>query len=155
MDVYSIVAGPLLWTVFIVFGAGFLIRFAFFLSSIIKSNRRNEAKRPLDTLTALGRFFLPFHKAFAKKPLYAAIRYVFHACLFVVPVWLSGHIVLWSESRFEWDWAALPEKWADWMTLIFLAIAAYFLLRRLISTKIRRDSSITDIIFIIINLVIF
>ncbi|MGD8761446.1 MAG: 4Fe-4S dicluster domain-containing protein [Desulfobacteraceae bacterium] len=150
MDFYSIVEGPLLWIVSLVFLAGLLIRLSFFLCTIIR-NSRNEEKGQIYTVSTLGRLFLPLHKAFAKKPFYTALRYIFHGCLFVVPIWLSGHIVLWSESRFEWDWAALPDAWADWMTLILLAIAAYFLLRRLILKNKRQSSSILDILLIIIT----
>ena len=148
MDLYSIVEGPLLWIVLLVFFAGLLIRMSFFFGSIIKSGRVKE-NRQIYTVTNLGRLFLPFHKAIQKKPVYAALRYVFHVCLFVVPIWLSGHIVLWSESRFEWDWIALPEAWADWMTLLVLALAAYFLLRHLIAKDIRQESTIKDAALII------
>jgi len=44
-----------------------------------------------------------------KKPIYAVVRYIFHICLIAVPVWLSGHIALWEESRFELNWRALPD----------------------------------------------
>jgi ferredoxin len=150
MDFYSILEGPLLWIVFLVFLAGLLVRSLFFLGTLIKSNGGLQETKRISIPTILARFFLPFHKAFLKKPFYAALRYIFHVCLFVVPIWLSGHIVLWSESRFEWDWSALPDAWADWMTLTLLALAGYFLLRRLISSRIRRDSSIADIVLIII-----
>jgi len=149
MDFYSILEGPLLWIVFLVFLTVLLIRSLFFIWALIKNNRHKETKQ-ISMPTILARFFLPLHKAFLKKPFYTALRYIFHVCLFVVPIWLSGHIILWSESRFEWDWAALPDAWADWMTLILLALAAYFLLRRFISSRIRRDSSITDILLIVI-----
>jgi len=151
MNLYSIVEGPLWWIVSVVFLAGLLMRLSFFLCSIITGNKRNEGKGQTSTAGALGRFFLPLHKAFTKKPLYTILRYVFHGCLFVVPIWLSGHIVLWSESRFEWDWAALPDAWADGITLILLALAAFFLLRRLSSTHMRQSSSILDILLIIIT----
>ncbi|OEU60370.1 MAG: hypothetical protein BBJ57_13175 [Desulfobacterales bacterium PC51MH44] len=151
MDFYSIVEGPLLWIVSLVFLAGLLIRLSFFLCSIIISNNRNEEKGQIYTISTLGRFFLPLHKASTKKPFYTALRYIFHGCLFVVPIWLSGHIVLWTESRFEWDWTALPDTWADWMTLILLGLAAYFLVRRLILTNLRRSSSILDILLILIT----
>ena len=95
MDLYSIAEGPLLWTVFLVFLAGLLIRFSSFLCSVIISARKKE-KRPAFIASTLARFLFPYHKAFAGKPLYSAPRYVLHICLFVVPVWLSGHIVLWS-----------------------------------------------------------
>lgn len=151
MDFYSIVEGPLLWIVSLVFLAGLLIRLSFFLGAIITSNSRSEVKGQIDTVSTLGRFFLPLHKASRKKPFYTTLRYIFHGCLFVVPIWLSGHIVLWSESRFEWDWAALPDAWADWMTLILLALAAYFLVRRFILKDLRQSASSLDILLIIIT----
>lgn len=151
MDFYSIVEGPLLWIVSFVFLAGLLMRLSFFLGAIITSNSRSEVKGQIETVSTLGRFFLPLHKASRKKPFYTTLRYIFHGCLFVVPIWLSGHIVLWSESRFEWDWAALPDAWADWMTLILLALAAYFLVRRLILKDLRQSASSLDILLIIIT----
>jgi len=151
MDFFSIVEGPLFWIVSLVFFAGLLIRLSFFLSSIINSNSGDEEKGQIYTLSTLGRFFLPLHKAFTKKPFYTALRYIFHGCLIVVPLWLSGHIVLWSESRFEWDCAALPDAWADWMTLALLALAVYFLIRRLFLKNLRQGSSILDILLIIIT----
>ena len=151
MDFYSIVEGPLLWIVSLVFLAGLLIRLSFFLGAIIKSNSRSEVKGRIDTVSTLGRFFLPLHKASRKKPFYTTLRYIFHGCLFVVPIWLSGHIVLWTESRFEWDWAALPDAWADWMTLILLALVAYFLVRRFILKDLRQSASSLDILLIIIT----
>ena len=151
MDFYSIVEGPLLWIVSLVFLAGLLIRLSFFLGAIITSNSRSEVKGQIDTVSTLGRFFLPLHKASRKKPFYTTLRYIFHGCLFVVPIWLSGHIVLWTESRFEWDWAALPDAWADWMTLILLALAAYFLVRRFILKDLRQSASSLDILLIIIT----
>jgi ferredoxin len=151
MDFFSIVEGPLLWVVSFIFLAGLTIRLSFFLHAIITHSRRTEAKGQISVFSTLGRFFLPLHKAFIKKPFYTTLRYIFHGCLFIVPFWLSGHIVLWSESRFEWDWMALPDAWADWMTLILLTLAAYFLARRLILKDLRQRSSSQDILLILVT----
>jgi ferredoxin len=127
-----------------------LIRSLFFVWALIKNSSRNKEKRPIHIIKNITRSFLPFHRAFAQKPLYTLLRYVFHICLFAVPIGLSGHIILWSESRFEWDWSALPDAWADWMTLILLTLAVYFLLRHLILSRIRRESSIKDFLVVVI-----
>ena len=150
MDFYSILEGPVLWVVFLIFLAAIITRCFLFLWVIIKNSSRNRDKRPIHIAKALAGVLVPFHRAFAKKPLYTSIRYIFHICLFAVPLGLSGHIVLWSESRLEWDWAALPDAWADWMTLFLLALVVYFLLRRLMIAKIRRESSINDFLLVII-----
>lgn len=44
----------------------------------------------------------------------------------------------------------MPDEWADWMTLLMLALAAFFLIRRIISTDIRLNSSRSDYFLIII-----
>jgi len=150
MDFYSFVEGPLLWIAFLVFLAALLIRLFFFSYSIIRSSRDKD-KRQVYTIATFGRFFLPFHKAVVKKPIYATLRYIFHLCMLVVPIWYSGHIVLWSESRFEWEWIELPDAWADWMTLVLLGLAAYFLIRRIIIPEIHLNSSKSDYILIIIT----
>jgi NAD-dependent dihydropyrimidine dehydrogenase PreA subunit len=85
-----------------------------------------------------------------KKPLYSLLRYVFHMCLFVVPIFLFGHIVLWEESRFGWGWTALPDSWADRLTLFVLALCLAFLVRRIFVPEVRRSSSMSDYLFIFV-----
>jgi len=144
--------GPLLWIVFILFAAGLLLRTAFFVLSII---RRRPSLNPHSAFNTgpclILRLLLPFHNAVLKKPFYSLLRYAFHICLFVVPIWFSSHIVLWEESGFEWYWTPIPDQWADAMTLILLGTCCYFLLRRIISGKIRQNASIGDYLFIILT----
>lgn len=148
MDFYLFVEGPLIWVSFLILIIGIALRLAFFFSAIIRSARNKGSQWEYD-LSIFGRFLLPFHNAIAKKPVYAGLRYVFHICLFVVPIWLSGHIALWSESRFEWEWPALPDAWADGMTLVLLGIAVYFLIRRTISAEVRLNSTKSDYLLIV------
>lgn len=150
MDFGSFVEGPLLWVVVSVFIIGILARAGIFFSLIIKGNN-NKHLRWRHILATLGRSLLPFHNAVTKKPIYATLRYIFHICLIVVPIWLSGHIILWEQSRFGWTWAALPDVWADWMTLLFLFLAAYFLIRRMVLPDIRLNSSKSDYLLIAIT----
>jgi formate hydrogenlyase subunit 6/NADH:ubiquinone oxidoreductase subunit I len=150
MDFGSFVEGQLLWIVFLIFIIGIITRVAFFFYAIIKSGKDKDFRWRY-ILAAFGRSLLPFHNAVPKKPVYSTLRYIFHICLVVVPIWLSGHIVLWEESRFEWGWSPLPDAWADWMTLLFLGLATYFLIRRIIFTDIRLASSKSDYFLIILT----
>ena len=68
----------------------------------------------------------------------------------MVPVLLAEHITLWQESRFELSWAALPDTWADWMTLFFLVLASYFLIRRIVVRDLRLTSTASDYLLIVI-----
>lgn len=150
MDFSSFTEGPLLWIIFLVFIVGIITRLVFFFFEIIKSSRDKDYRLRYSVAT-LGRSFLPFHNALRKKPLYASLRYIFHICLIVVPIWFSGHITLWEESRFEWTWRSLPDAWADWMTLLLLGLATYFLIRRIAAKDIRFNSSVPDYVIIILS----
>jgi ferredoxin len=139
----------LLWIVAIFFLLGIGWRIFFFIVSIFRRrtfSRHNIWQRFFTLVGAL----IPFHRAILKKPVYAAIRYAFHACLFIVPVWFSGHVYQWEESRFEWYWTPLPDAWADWMTLVVLAACAFFLTRRIV-LKNRLDAGISDFVLILIT----
>ena len=149
MDVENLVEGPLLWIVFLVLMLAVLARLGFFSFKIIRDADTQQPGRS-SKAAMFGRFFLPFHRALTKKPLYALLRYVFHLCLFVVPIWLGGHVALWAESRFEWEWSSLPDSWADWMTLAVMAIALFFIIRRIAWPAVRPDSSLSDYLIIII-----
>ena len=143
MDFGNFVEGPLLWIVFLIFITGIAVRMAFFIYATAK-NGISESDRREPVIISIVRSFFPFHKAVSKRPVYATLRYVFHACLIIVPIWFSGHILLWEESRFGWGWAALPDTWADWMTLLLLAFAAFFLIRRVLIRKIRTTSALSE-----------
>ena len=150
MDFNSFVEGPFLWIVFLTFIAAIIVRLAFFFYAIIKNGRHKDF-RLFYSLADFSRLFLPFHKAITGKPFYTILRYLFHICLIVVPVWFIGHIALWEESRLEWTWSSLPDGWIDWMTLLVLGLAAYFLIRRIISKDLRMNSSVTDYCVIVIT----
>jgi len=150
MDFSSFIEGPLLWIVFLVFIIGIIARIVFFFFEIIKSSRDKDYRLRYSFAT-FGRSLLPFHNAVIKKPIYAIVRYVFHICLIAVPIWLSGHIALWEESRFELTWRSLPDAWADWMTLLLLGLVIYFLIRRIVAKDIRFNSSIPDYVIIILT----
>ena len=150
MDFSSFIEGPLLWIVFLLFIVGVIARIVFFFFEIIKSSRDKDSGLRYGFAT-FGRSLLPFHNAAIKKPLYAFLRYIFHICLFAVPIWLAGHIALWEESRFEWTWRSLPDAWADWMTLLLLGLAIYFFIRRIAVKDIRITSSLTDYVIIILT----
>jgi len=150
MDFGSFIEGPFLWIVFLLLIVGVFARFMFFLVEIIRNSRGREFALGYN-LATLGRSFAPFHMALSKRPWYAALRYIFHICMIVVPIWFSGHVMLWSFSRFEWEWNALPDAWADWMTIILLGLAAYLFIRRIVIKDIRLTSSISDYVLIILT----
>ena len=151
MDFFLFVEGPLLWIAFLTFFIGSILRAALFFSI---SRKRDKIIYQYFSwkyvLATLGRWLLPLNKDVTKNPIFTILGYIFHICLIVVPIWFSGHISLWEESRFEWYWTPIPDGMADWMTLIFLAIALFFLLRRIMSADIRLLSTFSDYLLIVV-----
>ena len=150
MNFESFAEGPLLALSLIIFTLGIITRLSFFTVSVIRSSK-DKPFRLGHILATWIRLFFPFHKGVFSKPLYAFLRYLFHFCLIVVPIWFTGHIILWQFSWLGWDWTGLPYLWADIMTLVFLALAAFFLIRRLMAPEIRVNSSPSDYLLIIIT----
>lgn len=135
---------------------GILFRTIFFVVNIYKSVRASGNRFNIASIfITIIRAFFPFHNASIKKPLYTSIRYVFHISVFAVPIWFSGHIYMWEESRFEWYWTPMADHWADRLTLVVLFICGYFLIRRMLVREIRQNSSISDYIIIILTLLPF
>jgi nitrate reductase gamma subunit len=152
MDFFSFVEGPLLWIAFLTFIFGSLLKVALFLSVSQKMDKIiYQHFRWKYVLATLGRWLIPLNRDVVKNPVFVILAYIFHICLIIVPIWFSGHISLWEESRFEWSWTPIPDGLADWMTLIFLAIALFFFLRRVISADIRLLSTFSDYLLIVVT----
>jgi len=152
MDFYSFVEGPLLWVAFLTFIIGSLLRAALFVS--VSRKRDKVIYQHLSwkyVFATIGRWLLPLNKDVLKNPVFTISGYIFHICLIVVPIWFSGHITLWQESRLEWSWSAIPDGLADWMTIVFLGIALFFLLRRIISADIRLLSTFSDYFLLVVT----
>lgn len=150
MDLVSFIEGSLLRIVFGVFCIVVLLRIVFFIASIVK-NRHQIKESGGNVFIVFARFFIPFHRAVPKKPFYASLRYIFHICLFVVPIWLAGHISLWEESSLEWSWASIPDELADWMTLVLLALAVFFIVRHFTVKAVRANTFVSDYVIIVIT----
>jgi nitrate reductase gamma subunit len=64
------------------------------------------------------------------------VTFLFHFCLFVTPVFLSAHNILWLRAWYI-KWWTLPEGLADFMTLIVMLCCVFFFLRRIIAREVR------------------
>jgi ferredoxin len=139
----------LLYIVAVFFVMGLVYRSLVFIFNIYRRRQFSRYKLWHRFFTLFG-IFIPFHRAILKRAVYAFIRYAFHACLIIVPIWFSGHIYLWEESRFGWYWTPLPDVWADWMTLFVIAVCIFFVGRRIVF-KNRLNVKISDFVFILFS----
>ena len=148
MNFDELVEGPFMWAAFLIFFISIAVRTAFYIFIILRSSK-NKGSVFLGGSLAILRTFVPFHEAILKRPIYSISRYIFHLCLFAVPICLSGHVTLLEESEFEWSWTTMPDEWADGMSLLILVMITFFILRRLIVPGIRSRTSATDYILLV------
>lgn len=152
MDFYAFVEGPLLWISMLTFIIGSLVKAGMFVSVSLKKDKIIYQHFSLKyALLSILRWLLPLNVDIPKNPVFTIAAYVFHICLVILPIWVYQHVVMWEVSRFEWTWTTLPAGLADWMTLLFLALAVFLLLRRIFSTDIRFLSTFADYFLLVVT----
>jgi nitrate reductase gamma subunit len=80
---------------------------------------------------------------FASSPVMSAVSMVFHVGLFFVPFLLPGHNFLFRQ-KYHVGLPTLPEPVMDRLTILLLAFAAFFLLRRILFPRVRALSTAPD-----------
>ena len=143
---YEFVRGPLVWIAFIGFFAGMAYRFVT-MAQLAKRDRvvyptfsaKFGARSLLHCLIPFGGRKTQLH------PVFTLLSFAFHICLFVTPLFLMGHAVLWHES---WGirWWSLPEGVADVMTLFVIFACFFFIIRRLVRPEVRNVSYPSDFV---------
>ena len=83
------------------------------------------------------------------NPFMTIVTTVFHICLVIAPVLVYAHNILLDEA-FGISFFSFSEKTTDIMTVIVLACGAIFLLRRIISKRVRAITTIYDYIIFLI-----
>lgn len=152
-DIYNFVSGPLVWVAFIIFFGGFIYRLYALLANV-------KQKEPFvfefwswkHALTSMFRWWiLPFGSFNSRQqPVMTIVTWLFHVCLFIAPIFLMAHVILFEEA---WgvSWWTLPDQVADIMTWIVLAGCLYFLYRRLFLPQVKYVTSTSD--YLILSIV--
>jgi nitrate reductase gamma subunit len=151
MTFIAFVEGPVVWIAFLTFLIGSALRLILFFT--LSRQKDKPIYRFFNLkwmLLSIFRWLLPANVDLKKNPIFSSLGYLFHICLLAVPLFYSAHIILWEESRFKWKWWTMPDTWADWMTLILLAIAIFFIIRRIILPSVRIITAPSDYLLIIV-----
>jgi nitrate reductase gamma subunit len=151
MTFIAFVEGPLVWIAFLTFLLGSALRLLFFFTLSSKKDKPIYRFFSLKwMLLSIVRWLFPANVDLKKNPVFSVLGYLFHICLLAVPLFYSAHVTLWEESRFKWKWWTMPDSWADWLTLILLAIALFFIIRRLILPAVRIITTPSDYLLIVV-----
>ncbi len=75
--------------------------------------------------------------------LYSATSVLFHICILIVPVFMAGHIALWSRGLGV-SWPAIPNQVADVLTIVAIVAAVALLVQRVSARSTRALSRFQD-----------
>ena len=84
------------------------------------------------------------------QPLFSIAFFVFHICLFGVPLFLLAHNMLWQEA-FGIRIPAMPDFWADILTVVFIVAAIILLVRRVVRPEVRILTTAWDYFLILLT----
>jgi nitrate reductase gamma subunit len=158
-NMYEIVRGPLMWLSVIIFLAGIIYRTV----QLFVLTRKKEAaiytkktvkKIPVKDYSSEEKKFellLAFQNSLlGKNPVMVIVSFVFHACLFIAPIFAAGHALSLYES-WGFSFITLPDKFIDLLTIIFLACVLFFLMRRIVIPRVQSISTPYDYLLLFIT----
>jgi nitrate reductase gamma subunit len=158
-NMYEIVRGPLMWLSVIIFLAGIIYRTV----QLFVLTRKKEAaiytkktvkKIPVKDYSSEEKKFellLAFQNSLlGKNPVMVIVSFVFHACLFITPIFAAGHAISLYQS-WGFSFITLPDNFIDLLTIIFLACVLFFLMRRIVIPRVKSISSPYDYLLLFIT----
>ena len=102
------------------------------------------------SLRSILHWIIPFATTnWRRHPVLTVVTFSFHICLFMTPIFLFAHVILWDES-FNVSWWSLPDSVAIFMTLIVIGGCIFFLIRRLASPEVQYVTSVSDYVILAI-----
>ena len=152
---YTLAVGPLAWLAFGVFILGSLYRLLAMRALALKKDGAFVAYISWPhALKSLTHWLTPFGSlGWRENPGVTVATFIFHISLFLVPLFLMGHIALFDVFR-GWSWPALPGGLADTLSIAVVIICAYFIWRRVSVPEVRFVTTTQDwVVVILVGLV--
>ncbi|MBW2058210.1 MAG: hypothetical protein JRH07_01190 [Deltaproteobacteria bacterium] len=156
---YDFVRGPLVWVAFAVFFGGLVFQALRFFSLTRKRDRvflpagmqrrGGESAGPSRNWLRSLRFTI-----IGTHPVMTVVTSVFHVCLFVTPIFLLAHSILFYESWGIGIWS-FSESTTEVLTIVFLACGVFFLLRRILLRRVRAITTAYDYIILFVTVAPF
>nr|WP_319396361.1 hypothetical protein [uncultured Desulfobacter sp.] len=149
MSLYDLLTGPIMWATFILFAAGMIFK-------TISLVRLASAARPGTAFINPNARFTRSYKSSlpGRYPVTSLISLVFHLILLFLPLFVKGHNIL-LDTFWEFSLPVLSDDFADNLTMICIGCGLFFLLRRLLTRRVRAISSLSDYVIIILVILPF
>jgi nitrate reductase gamma subunit len=137
-DIYQFVSGPLAWLAFTVFIVGSLYRLLHMIVLVYQKEKFIFSFMSWKySLRSIFHWIIPFASVNMRKhPVLTLVTFTFHICLFIAPVFLLSHAVIWDESWNLHLWT-LPDPVSDAMTLAVIGCCVFFGVRRIKEPEVR------------------
>ena len=147
---YDFASGPLVWVAFIVFFGGLVYQ----VVRMLRSATKDKVVYPYMSFKYGLRSLLHWVIPFASKNMRiryetTIITFAFHVCLVLIPIFLTAHVVMFS---FSWGlkWGTFSERAADWLTIVVILAALFFLVRRWMLPEVRFVTFASDYLLLAI-----
>lgn len=88
-------------------------------------------------------WLVPVGRLWRQRPLYSTVSVLFHVGLFVVPIFLAAHVLLWKRVLAV-AWPALPQTVANVLTLVVIVAGLALFVSRVASASGRKLSRAQD-----------
>ncbi len=151
-QLYEFLSGPAVWAAFIIFFGGLIFRVAFLYG--LSRERDVVFWNHLDwkwSFRSITHWLIPLGSVSLRtQPVFAIAFYIFHLCLFGIPIFLLAHNTLWREA-YGFSLPSLPESVSDELTVVFLVCAAVLLIRRLVRAEVRILTSPWDYFLLLLT----
>lgn len=137
-EIYTFLAGPALWTTFIIFFGGLIVR----IGHLYRLSREKDRVFYNHTgfswgLKSVFYWLLPWGStSMRQQPVFSLVAFTFHITLLAVPLFLNAHNILWDEAWGISLWS-LPDALADAMTVILFVSIIFLVIRRIVRPEVR------------------
>lgn len=137
-DLYAFLIGPALWVAFIVFLGGLCLRVVFLYG--LSKDRDKVVYNHADMswgMRSIFHWLIPWGSvSMRNQPVFTLMFFLFHICLFAVPLFLFAHNMMWQEA-FGISLPSMSDGTADILTIVFLVSFLFLLARRIVRPEVR------------------
>lgn len=140
--------GPLFRLSFALMALGLLRIFLMTVLGVTEAYMRSQDKIVAwrEILSQTLAWLFPIGRLWRQCPIYSLFSFLFHVGMIVTPIFLASHILLWRDAV-GIGWPALPQRLANWLTLVVIAAGVTIFLGRLLHPASRAVSRFQDFLW--------
>jgi len=152
-ELYDFLIGPGVWIAFSVFIGGLVCKIIFFCG--LSYERDKIIYHHINLfwwMKSIFHWLVPLGSiSFRKQPVFGLVFYIFHLFLFMIPLFLLAHNILWQEAV-GFNLPSLSDIVADYSTFLIMICILFLFVRRLVRPEVRAISKVWDYLLLLLVL---